>query len=100
MRANNNVFIKYIKLIAAIPTKWIQNLFLTSNFDCFEYNATQIVFTLTNWKKAYCFLIEKKLKYYQENSKISGAKNCRSQQILSIGIIFRKTIITLLTKPN
>ena len=47
MRANNNAFIKYIKLIAAIPTKWIQNLSLTSNFDCFKNNVTRIVFTLT-----------------------------------------------------
>ena len=52
MRANNNVFIKYIKLIAAIPTKWIQNLSLTSNFDWFTNNVTQIVFTLTTCKKA------------------------------------------------
>ena len=59
MRANNNAFIKYIKLIAAIPTKWIQNLSLTSNFDCFKNNVTQIVFTLTTCKKAYCLLIEK-----------------------------------------
>ena len=36
MRANNNVFIKYIKLIAVIPTKWIQNLSLTSIFDCLK----------------------------------------------------------------
>ena len=59
MRANNNVFIKYIKLIAAIPTKCIQNLCLTSNFDCFKYNVTPIVFSLTTCKKAYCLLIEK-----------------------------------------
>ena len=59
MRANNNAFIKYIKLIAAIPTKWIQNLSLTSNFDCFKNKVTQIVFTLTSCKKAYCLLIEK-----------------------------------------
>ena len=59
MRASNNAFIKYIKLIATIPTKWIQNLSLTSNFDCFKNNGTQIVFTLTNCKKAYCLLIEK-----------------------------------------
>ena len=59
MRANNNAVIKYIKLIAAIPTKWIQNLSLTSNFDCFKNNVTQIVFTLTTCKKAYCLLIEK-----------------------------------------
>ena len=59
MQANNNGFIKYIKLIAAIPTTWIQNLSLTSNFDCFKTNVTQIVFTLTSCKKAYCLLIEK-----------------------------------------
>ena len=53
MRASNNAFIKYIKLIAAIPTKWIQNLSLTSNFDCFKNNVTRIVFTLTSCKKAY-----------------------------------------------
>ena len=45
MRVNNNVFIKYIKLITAIPTKWIQSLSLTSNFNCFKNNVTQIVFT-------------------------------------------------------
>ena len=60
MQANNNVFIKYIKLIAAIFTKWIQNLFLTSNMNCFKDNATQIVFTMTSCKKAYCVLIQKK----------------------------------------
>ena len=59
MRVNNNVFIKYIELIAAILTKWIQNLSLTSNFDCFKNNAAQIVFTLTSCKKTYCLLIEK-----------------------------------------
>ena len=42
MRANNNIFIKYVKLIAAIPTKCIQNLSLSSNFDCFKNNVTQI----------------------------------------------------------
>ena len=60
MRANNNVFIKYIKLIAAIPTKWIQNLLFISTFDCFKNNATQMIFTLRSCKKAYCLLIEKK----------------------------------------
>ena len=99
MRANNNVFIKYIKLIAVIPTKWIQNLSLTSYFDCFKNNVTQIVFTLKTCKKAYCLLIEKP-KILTKNSKISGMKNCRSQLILSIDKIFIKTIITLLTKPN
>ena len=59
MRANNNVFIKYIKLIAVIPSKWIQNLFLTSIFDCFKNNVAQIIFTLTSCEKAYCLLIEK-----------------------------------------
>ena len=62
MRVNNNVFIKYIKLIAAIPTKWIQNLFFASAFNCFKNNATQIVFILTSCKKAYCLLIEKTAK--------------------------------------
>ena len=32
---------------------------LTSNFDCFKNNASQIVFTLTSCEKAYCLLIEK-----------------------------------------
>ena len=59
MRANNNVFIKYIKLKAAISTKWIANLSLTRTFDCFKNNVTQIVFALTSCKKAYCLLIEK-----------------------------------------
>ena len=59
MQANNNVFIKYIKLIAATSTKWIQNLSLTSNFDSFKNNLTQIVFTLTSFKKAYCLLKKK-----------------------------------------
>ena len=99
MRANNNAFIKYIKLIAAIPTKWIQNLSLTSNFDCFKNNVTQFVFSLTTCKKVYCLLIEK-TKILPKNSKISGVINCRSQLILSIGKIFMKTIITLLTKSN
>ena len=48
MRANNNVFIKYIKLVAGISTKWIQKVSLTSNFDCFKNNITQFVFTLTS----------------------------------------------------
>ena len=99
MRTNNNAFIKYNKLIAAIPTKWIQNLSLTSNFDCFKNNVTQIVFTLTTCKKAYC-LLKEKTKILPKNSKISGVKNCRSQLILSVGKIFMKTIITLLTKTN
>ena len=59
MRVNSNVFIKYIKLIAAIPTEWIQNLSLTRNFDCFKINATQIAFTLTSCKKVKCLLIKK-----------------------------------------
>ena len=59
MRADNNGSIKYIKLIAAIPTKWIQDLSLTNSFDCFKNNVTQIVFTLTTCEKAYCLLIEK-----------------------------------------
>ena len=84
MRANNNAFIKYIKLIAAILTKWIQNLSLTSNFDCFKNNVTQYVFTLRTCKKAYYVLIEK-TKILPKNSKISGVKNSRSQLILSIG---------------
>ena len=53
------LFIKYIKLIAAIPTKWIQNLSLTSNYDCFKNNVTQFVFSVTTCKKAYSLLIEK-----------------------------------------
>ena len=59
MRANNNAFIKYIKLIAAISTKRIQNLSLISNFDCFKNSVTQIVFSLTTCKKANCLIIEK-----------------------------------------
>ena len=99
MRANNNVFIKYIKLIAAIPTKWNQNLSLTSNLDCFKNNVTHIVFTLTSWKKAYCLLIKKTkiLPRKQQN------KWCENLQITADSLnwqMLMKTIITLLTKPN
>ena len=52
-------FMKYVELIAANPTKWIQSFSLTNNFNCFKNNVTQIVFTLTTCKKAYCLLIEK-----------------------------------------
>ena len=68
---------KYTRLITAIPTEWIQNLSLTSNFDCFKNNATQIVFTWTSCKKAYCLLIEniKILPRKQQN------KQCEKLQI-------------------
>ena len=36
MRINNTAFIKYIKLIAAIPTKWLDNLPSLNSFHSFK----------------------------------------------------------------
>ena len=64
MRANNSVFPKYIKLLAAMLTEWIDNPPPLSRFDLFKENVTQTVFNLISLKKAYCLLI-RKIKYYQ-----------------------------------
>ena len=47
MRANNTALIKYIKVISAVPTKWLDNPPLLGSFDYFEENVGQTIINLS-----------------------------------------------------
>ena len=48
-----------MKLIAAIPTEWLDNPPPLGNFGFFKENVTQTIINLTSSKKAYRLLIRK-----------------------------------------
>ena len=48
MRANNNAFINYIKLISAISTECLNNAPPLSSFDSFKENVTKTIINLTS----------------------------------------------------
>ena len=87
MRANNTKSTKFITLIAAIPTKWIQNLSLTSNFYSIKNNITHTVLSITSCKMAYCLLIERtKLLPTKQQPKW-----CEKLQITADSLIWQNT---------
>ena len=58
MRAIKTVFTKSIKQKAAIPTNWIKDLRVTSNFYSLKHNVTQSILSLTRFKNTCYLLIE------------------------------------------
>ena len=103
MNPNNHSFIKYIKLILALPINWLNETCISStmpNFNEFkEKMLTQIELLSTSNKTAYVFY-GKNLKIYLLNNKYNGVKVYKYHQTLSTGKQFTKITIFQLLKQN